>query len=70
MLVAKKSMASRYSSKKIISNISCGLLRKIPESYRSIFDIASFEPGYSLHQAYESFENRNPMPDSYIQSDP
>ena len=51
---------------KLISNASCDILRRIPDSYVNIFKLLSFEPGALLYEAYSSFENRNPLPDEDI----
>lgn len=45
------------------------MLRRIPESYKSIFGFCSFEPGMMLFESYNAFASRNPNPESDIRSD-
>ena len=53
---------------KVISNTKCEILRRLNDSYVNIFKLLSFEPGALLYEAYNSFENRNPLPDEDIRN--
>lgn len=53
---------------KVISNTKCEILRRLSDSYVNIFKLLSFEPGALLYEAYNSFENRNPLPDEDIRN--
>ena len=53
---------------KVISNTKCEILRRLNDSYVNIFKLLYFEPGALLYEAYNSFENRNPLPDEDIRN--
>ena len=48
---------------RIITNKKNEMLRILPNSYTNIFRLLSSEPAALLYQAWESFENRDPLED-------
>lgn len=53
---------------KIITNKHCAIFRHLIDSYVNIFKLLSYEHGALLFEAYNSFENKNPLPDEDIRN--